>query len=427
MQISPSHRDDGGRRFGPAISCWCAARAGGSSQVRAYDGLPGRHAVRPGAAAARSSSAASSLPFDRIEPIARPSRPRDRAARSRWRRACRALIAADGPPGSLRAARAARIDLLPHQLEPAIAILRGLGTRLLLADEVGLGKTIQAGLVAPSCSRAASIERVLVLTPPGLRDQWLQELADRFAIDATGVDGHVLRRLAATLPIGVNPWRTLTTAVASIDYVKRPEVFPAVGVVPVGSGHRRRSARLRGRLGSARRGARARGARRLRAAAERDAAQRRSRVVRVAVRDRRVGAGRVRRCSSSAGRAPDAGIGTARRVHIVRVRPSGDEARMHALLTRYTRCGARGRTRARRRRAGSRCRCSTSARCRAPGRWRARSSDGSRRCPPKAETVADADGAAARRSAGRADRGRRGARRGRPISGCRIRRANGGC
>ena len=50
---------------------------------------------------------------------------------------------------------------------------RGLGTRLLLADAVGLGKTIQAGLVVAELLARGSIDRVLVLTPPGLRDQWV--------------------------------------------------------------------------------------------------------------------------------------------------------------------------------------------------------------------------------------------------------------
>jgi superfamily II DNA or RNA helicase len=166
------------------------------------------------------------LPFDTIDPIARRPGPR-RVRAGSWRRACRALIAADGPPGALQTARDARIDLLPHQLEPAIAILRGLGTRVLLADAVGLGKTIQAGLVVSELLARGSIERVLVLTPPGLRDQWVQEIADRFGIHAPAADAATLRRLASTLPIGVNPWRTLSIAVASVDYVKRPEVFPA--------------------------------------------------------------------------------------------------------------------------------------------------------------------------------------------------------
>src|SRR5436190_24390667 len=55
-------------------------------------------------------------PFDLVERIERSSRPA-RISRRRWRRACRALIAVDTPPGALRCARLAQIDLLPLQLE----------------------------------------------------------------------------------------------------------------------------------------------------------------------------------------------------------------------------------------------------------------------------------------------------------------------
>lgn len=273
------------------------------------------------------------LPLDRVEPIVRPSGLR-RVRAVTWRRACRALISADGPPGSLQAARAAHIDLLPHQLEPAMAILRGLGTRLLLADEVGLGKTIQAGLVASELLTRGVIERVLVLTPPGLREQWLQELADRFAIDARGVDGPFLRHLAVTLPIGVNPWRTLTTAVASIDYVKRPEVFPAVAscrwdLVILDEAH----------------ACAADSDRRAAAHALAEAAPYVLLLSATPHNGDRESFDAL--CAIGLGAAPspllvfrrtrtDAGIGTARRIHLVRIRPSGDEARMHAMLTRYT-------------------------------------------------------------------------------------------
>jgi superfamily II DNA or RNA helicase len=166
-------------------------------------------------------------PFDDIASVDDSTTPRFVSA-SRWRAACRALIAADTPPGSLRHGRLARIDFMAHQLEPAIAILAGRGTRVLLADEVGLGKTIQAGLILAELLGRAFIERVLVLTPAGLRDQWMHELSSRFGLDATCVDGRVLRRLATTLPIGTNPWSALAIAVVSTDYAKRPEVLPAL-------------------------------------------------------------------------------------------------------------------------------------------------------------------------------------------------------
>src|SRR5580765_4231996 len=166
-------------------------------------------------------------PFDVIEPIDRRSRPRVVRA-ERWRNACRHLLAHNRPPGGLEAALHARIDLLPHQLEPALAILRGLGSRLLLADEVGLGKTIQAGLVCAELLVRGAIDRVLVLTPAGLRGQWRDELLKRFSIHATTVDAPALRTAAATLPVGLNPWTTHPIAIASIDDVKRQEVLPAV-------------------------------------------------------------------------------------------------------------------------------------------------------------------------------------------------------
>jgi SNF2 family DNA or RNA helicase len=166
-------------------------------------------------------------PFDVIEPADRRSRPRVVRA-ERWRNACRHLLADNRPPGGLEAALHARIDLLPHQLEPALAILRGMGSRVLLADEVGLGKTIQAGLVCAELLIRSAIDRVLVLTPAGLRGQWRDELVKRFSIRATIVDASALRTAVATLPVGLNPWSTQPIAIASIDYVKRPEVLPAV-------------------------------------------------------------------------------------------------------------------------------------------------------------------------------------------------------
>src|SRR5262249_20735623 len=97
-------------------------------------------------------------PFDRIEPVERPHKLRVVRA-SRWRRALRALVAGAAPPGGLRTVRRADIDVMAHQLEPALAVLRGCGCRVLLADEVGLGKTIQAGLVVAELRERGMADR----------------------------------------------------------------------------------------------------------------------------------------------------------------------------------------------------------------------------------------------------------------------------
>lgn len=167
-------------------------------------------------------------PFDHIEPLARPSPALRCVGPARWRRAARELVGRCGAPGLLQASSAADMDILPHQLEPAVAVLRGDGCRVLLADEVGLGKTIQAGVLIAELRAKGTADRALILTPPGLRDQWRHELSHRFHIDAAIVDFQSLRRRAADLPPDVSPWTTWPIAIASIDYVKRPEVLRAV-------------------------------------------------------------------------------------------------------------------------------------------------------------------------------------------------------
>jgi superfamily II DNA or RNA helicase len=167
------------------------------------------------------------VPFDRIEALRMRRRIR-RVGSRRWREECGRVIADAGGPDALRTARTARIDLLPHQLEPALAVIRGLTSRVLIADEVGLGKTIQAGLIASELAARGAVERALVLTPAGLRDQWVAELGDRFDLRFALFDAREMRRRRPLLPVGLNPWSTASNVVASSDFVKRPDVLPAV-------------------------------------------------------------------------------------------------------------------------------------------------------------------------------------------------------
>jgi superfamily II DNA or RNA helicase len=169
-------------------------------------------------------------PFDTIDRIPSSQAPRMSGA-VRWRCALRSLLH-QGLPGELRATANADIDLLPHQLQPALAVVAGLGCRLLLADDVGLGKTIEAGAIVAELRARGVADRVLILTPPGLREQWAQELLTRFAIRADIVDFRAVRERVATLRPGVNPWTTWPVAISSVDYVKRPEVLRAVGARP---------------------------------------------------------------------------------------------------------------------------------------------------------------------------------------------------
>jgi superfamily II DNA or RNA helicase len=167
-------------------------------------------------------------PFDVIEAVPVPSTTPRRVGAAQWRRAARHLVARSGVHGLLRAAAGADIDILPHQLEPVVSVLRGDGCRVLLADDVGLRKTIQACLVIAELRERGLADRVIVLTPAGLREQWRHELVSRFHVDSTIADFRAVRQRRATLPPEVSPWHTWPVAIASIDYVKRPEVLRAV-------------------------------------------------------------------------------------------------------------------------------------------------------------------------------------------------------
>jgi superfamily II DNA or RNA helicase len=201
---------------------------------RAWSVLAARHyddcdvvTLRALDASARVRTSRVILPFEPIAAIDTNSAPRVVSVKT-WRRRCRALLASEGTPASVRAAHAAHIDLLPHQLEPVLAVLTGRCCRLLIADEVGLGKTIQAALVIAELMARGAADRCLVLTPAQLRDQWIDELSDRFALSATLMDTRQVGRTASQYAIGTNPWATAALVVASIDYVKRAEILPVV-------------------------------------------------------------------------------------------------------------------------------------------------------------------------------------------------------
>ena len=163
-------------------------------------------------------------PFDRVAQL--PNRRRATVVPARrWLEHVKRLGATCDPAGALKSLAGARIDLLPHQLEPALAVFSRGVTRILIADGVGLGKTIQAGVIAAEHTRRAPSTRTLILVPAGLRDQWKRELERLFALDCVSADAAWLKAAAADRPSGTNPWALAGTYLASIDFIKQPEAL----------------------------------------------------------------------------------------------------------------------------------------------------------------------------------------------------------
>ena len=116
----------------------------------------------------------------------------------------------------------ARIDVepRPYQLVPLMMALRLDPVRLLIADDVGIGKTIEAGVIARELLDRGEIRRMTVLCPPHLADQWQRELAQKFHIEAELILSSTIQRLERGLPVGVSVFDRHHFTIVSTDFIK---------------------------------------------------------------------------------------------------------------------------------------------------------------------------------------------------------------
>jgi len=116
-----------------------------------------------------------------------------------------------------------RVELLPHQFFVADEVTRRLLPRVLLADETGLGKTIEAGLVLSRLVLNGRVARALVLVPDALTHQWLVELRRRFQLRFAVFDEERCQAIETSTP-GANPFAEEQLVLAGISLVERNEV-----------------------------------------------------------------------------------------------------------------------------------------------------------------------------------------------------------
>lgn len=112
------------------------------------------------------------------------------------------------------------IEPRAYQLVPLMMALKHPVVRLLIADDVGIGKTIEAGLIARELMDRGEIQRLAVLCPPHLCEQWQQELSHRFHIQAVVVRSSTAARLERGLPAGSSIFTEYPFTVVSLDYIK---------------------------------------------------------------------------------------------------------------------------------------------------------------------------------------------------------------
>lgn len=131
------------------------------------------------------------------------------------------------------------IEAADYQLDPVARALKMPRVSLLIADDVGLGKTIEAGLVAQELLLRSRARRVLVVCPADIQIQWQSEMREKFGLEFRIIDAEFMRQLRRGRGLHVNPWTHYPRLITSMDYLKRDrpmqlfrEVLPADGQSP---------------------------------------------------------------------------------------------------------------------------------------------------------------------------------------------------
>ena len=128
------------------------------------------------------------------------------------------------------------IEIEDYQLDPVVRAIQMPRVNLLIADDVGLGKTIEAGMVGLELTIRHRARKILIVCPSALQIQWRDQMRDKFGLEFRIVDSELMRELRRRRGIHVNPWAHFPRLITSIDFLKRErplrlfrETLPAPG------------------------------------------------------------------------------------------------------------------------------------------------------------------------------------------------------
>jgi len=124
----------------------------------------------------------------------------------------------------LRAPFMGAIQIEDYQLEPVVRAMRLPRVNLLIADDVGLGKTIEAGLIVHELMANGRVKKILVVTPASLTMQWQSEMAEKFQLDFKIIDRDYLLNLRREYGTNANPFTSYPRLIISMDYFKREQI-----------------------------------------------------------------------------------------------------------------------------------------------------------------------------------------------------------
>jgi Helicase conserved C-terminal domain/Type III restriction enzyme, res subunit len=131
-------------------------------------------------------------------------------------------------PGLFQSPLRAGIDVKPYQLEPLRKALRMPRVALFIADDVGLGKTIEAGLIMRELLLRQKAQRVVVVAPPSVVLQWQGEMESRFGLPFQVMNREYVSRMRRERGWGINPWATHTRFILSQSLVRNEDYAGAL-------------------------------------------------------------------------------------------------------------------------------------------------------------------------------------------------------
>ena len=117
------------------------------------------------------------------------------------------------------------MDVMPYQLEPAAMSLARPRQRILMADGVGLGKTLEAGILISELIARGKGRRILVVTVKSMMAQFQKEMWERFSIPLISLDSAKIQRIRRDLPSNHNPFHYYDKTIVSIDTIKRDSEY----------------------------------------------------------------------------------------------------------------------------------------------------------------------------------------------------------
>jgi SNF2 family DNA or RNA helicase len=119
----------------------------------------------------------------------------------------------------------AAMDPVPYQLDPSIQALKQPRQRILMADAVGLGKTLECGILLSELIRRGRGRRILVVTVKSMLTQFQKELWSRFTIPLTRLDSIGLARVRSHIPSNHNPFHYFDKSIVSVDTLKQDSEY----------------------------------------------------------------------------------------------------------------------------------------------------------------------------------------------------------